>query len=203
MDTSGKDGAIRKLSRGIDLNGAEVTNFKAPVGDELRHDFLWRVHRRVPELGMVGIFNRSHYEDVLIVRVHNLVPPHVWERRYDQINDFERMLTENNVAVLKCFLHITRDEQKERLEARLNDPAKLWKFNPDDLKERAFWDEYQTAYEVALTRCSTDHAPWHIIPANKKWFRDYAITRLLVETLEGLDLRLPSPAIDPSSVKVI
>jgi PPK2 family polyphosphate:nucleotide phosphotransferase len=202
-DTAGKDGTVKHLSHGLGLVGAEMTNFKAPTTDELAHDFLWRIHQHVPACGRIGIFNRSHYEDVLIVRVHNLVPQAVWEARYDQINAFERILTQNNTVILKCFLQISKDEQKERLQARLDDPTKHWKFNPGDLKERARWHEYRAAYEAALSRCSTENAPWYVIPSDKKWFRNYAVTRLLIETLESLDLRLPTPSFDPKDVRIV
>lgn len=202
-DTSGKDGMIKHLSEGLSLVGAEVSNFKVPTSTELQHDFLWRIHQRTPERGKVGIFNRSHYEDVLVVRVHSLVPEEVWEERYDQINDFEGMLVRNKTVVLKCFLHISKEEQRERLQARLDDPAKLWKFNEGDLKERARWDDYQRAYTDALTRCSTAEAPWYVIPSDKKWFRNYTIAHLLVETLERLDLRLPEPTVDPQAIRVV
>lgn len=202
-DTSGKDGLVKHLSEGLSLIGAEVSNFKVPTSAELQHDFLWRIHQRAPERGKIGIFNRSHYEDVLVVRVHNLVPADVWEQRYEQINDFERMLVRNKTVVLKCFLHISKEEQRERLQARLDNPAKLWKFNEGDLKERALWEQYQRAYTDALTRCSTVDAPWYVIPSDKKWFRNYAIARLLIETLESLDLRLPEPTIDPRKIRVI
>ncbi|MGD9891922.1 MAG: polyphosphate kinase 2 family protein [Dehalococcoidia bacterium] len=201
MDTSGKDGTVKHLSSGISLVGAEMTNFKAPSERELAHDFLWRVHQHAPERGRIGIFNRSHYEDVLVVRVHNLVPRDVWESRYEQINAFERILTLNHTIVIKCFLHISNDEQKERLLARLDNPAKHWKFNPGDLKERSYWDAYQQAYEAALSRCNTADAPWYIIPADKKWHRNYAVTRILVETLERLDLRPPTPDFDPQAMR--
>jgi PPK2 family polyphosphate:nucleotide phosphotransferase len=197
MDTSGKDGMVKHLSSGISLVGAEMTNFKAPSETDLAHDFLWRVHQHVPERGRIGIFNRSHYEDVLIVRVHNLVPNDVWGARYDQINDFEHLLTHTNTVVIKCFLHISKEEQKERLLARLGNPAKHWKFNPGDLKERSYWDAYQQAYEAAISRCNTADAPWYIIPADKKWHRNYAVTRLLIETLERLKLRPPAIDFDP------
>lgn len=202
MDTSGKDGTIKHLSGGISLIGGEVTNFKAPTSAELQHDFLWRIHQHAPERGRIGIFNRSHYEDVLIVRVHNLVPRSVWEGRYDQINAFEGMLAQNSTIVLKCFLHISNEEQRERLQARVDNPAKWWKLNPEDVKERARWPEYQAAYEAVLARCSTDAAPWYVIPSDKKWFRNYAVTRLLVETLEGLHLRPPEPTFDPKGVRI-
>jgi PPK2 family polyphosphate:nucleotide phosphotransferase len=202
MDTAGKDGTINHLSRGLNLLGAEVTAFKAPTEAELKHDFLWRIHQRTPERGRLGIFNRSQYEDVLVVRVHNLVPPSVWQKRYDQINEFEELLVESGTLVLKCFLHISKDEQRERLQARLDDPSKVWKFNANDIKERALWDDYQKAYEVALSRCSTKRAPWYIIPSNKKWFRNYAVVHLLVELLESLDLKLPTPEFDPRTIRV-
>jgi PPK2 family polyphosphate:nucleotide phosphotransferase len=201
MDTSGKDGTVKHLSSGVSLVGAEMTNFKAPSGTELAHDFLWRVHQHVPERGRIGIYNRSHYEDVLIVRVHNLVPREVWETRYEQINAFERTLTQNHTIVIKCFLHISKGEQKERLLARLDNPAKHWKFNPGDLKERSYWDAYQQAYEAALSRCNTANAPWYVIPADKKWHRNYAVTRILVETLERLDLRPPTIDFDPQAMR--
>jgi PPK2 family polyphosphate:nucleotide phosphotransferase len=193
MDTAGKDGTIRRVMSGINPRDCRVTNFKKPTEEELEHDFLWRVHAACPRRGEIGVFNRSHYEDVLVVRVHNLVPEQEWARRYDHINEFERVLAENGTRILKFFLHISKQEQKERLEARLADPVKNWKFEPADLDERKKWDDYQRAYEAAITRCSTDHAPWHIIPADKKWFRNAAISSILVETLESLKLR-PRPA---------
>ncbi len=202
MDTSGKDGVVRHLSGALQLTGAQVTSFREPNRDELEHDFLWRVHQRVPARRMIGIFNRSHYEDVLVVRVHKLVPESVWQPRYHQINDFERLLVESNVVVVKCFLHISKDEQKKRLQSRLDDRAKLWKFLPSDLSERAYWDDYQKAYAAVLSDCSTAYAPWHVVPANHKWYRNYAVTRLLVETLEGLHLKLPKPVVDPDQVTI-
>ncbi len=203
MDTSGKDGMLRHLSGGLNLAGSEVTSFKAPNSDELDHDFLWRVHRRVPARRRVGIFNRSHYEDVLVVRVNNLVPRPVWRTRYTQINEFENILVQNGVIILKCFLHISKDEQKERLLARLEDKDKLWKLEPSDLAARKQWDSYQEAYEAALAKCSTKEAPWYVIPANRKWFRNYAVTRLMVETLESLSLKLPVPKIDPTEFTIV
>ena len=202
MDTSGKDGMIKHLSSGLSLVGAEVSDFKQPTAPELQHDFLWRIHQRVPERGRIGIFNRSQYEDVLVVRVHDLVPEKVWEKRYEQINAFEQMLTENGTTIVKCFLHISKKEQKERLLARLADSTKLWKFNPGDLKERGHWSAYQQAYAAALTRCNTAAAPWYMIPANKKWYRNYVVTRILVETLERLDMRYPTPDFDPADIKI-
>jgi PPK2 family polyphosphate:nucleotide phosphotransferase len=200
MDTAGKDGMVRHLSGGLNLAGTEVTSFKAPTPEELAHDFLWRIHARVPARSHIGIFNRSHYEDVLAARVRGLVPEHVWRDRYDEINAFEEILTKNNVIILKCFLHISKDEQKERLLARLDEPDKRWKFQLEDLAMRSQWDEFQAAYEDALTKCSTKRVPWYIIPANRKWYRNFAITRLLVDTLAGLDLTLPKPAVDPRTI---
>ncbi|HYG62562.1 MAG TPA: PPK2 family polyphosphate kinase, partial [Thermoanaerobaculia bacterium] len=171
MDTSGKDGVIRHVFDRVNPTGVKVTSFKAPTDLELAHDFLWRIHSQVPADGELVIFNRSHYEDVLVARVRNLVPPDVWRRRYDQINDFERLLAETGTTILKFFLHIDKDEQKERLQARLDDPTKHWKFRRGDLDDRRLWDEYQRAYEEALSRTSTDHAPWYIVPANRKWYR--------------------------------
>jgi len=202
MDTAGKDGMIRHLSGGINLLASEVTSFKRPSGEESDHDYLWRVHNRIPRLGTIGIFNRSHYEDVLVPRVHRLVEPRVWKQRYRQINDFERMLAENQVVVLKFFLHISRDEQRQRLQERLDDRQKLWKFDPADVQERAHWDGYQQAYEALLSSCSTQPAPWHVVPSDHKWFRNYVITRLLVETLDTLDLHLPEQTFDPDTIKL-
>src|SRR5579871_545723 len=172
IDTGGKDGTIKHVFRGLNPQGVKIYSFKQPTDAELKHDFLWRVHKQTPPNGFIGVFNRSHYEDVLIVRVHELVPVKVWKQHYDQINDFERMLTENGMTILKFFLYISRDEQKRRLEARLEKPHKQWKFAMGDLKERELWDEYTDAYEDMLTKCNTDYAPWHIIPANQKWYRN-------------------------------
>ena len=202
MDTCGKDGTIRKVMAGINLQGCDVVSFKVPSADELSRDFLWRAHKAVPSKGQIGIFNRSHYEDVLVVRVHNLVPEQVWEQRYQQINDFEKMLVENGTVVLKFFLHISKDEQKERLESRINDPTKHWKVEASDIRERAYWKDYIQAYEVMLQKCSTDWAPWHIIPANKKWYRNLVITECIVETLRKLDMKYPKPSIDVSQLTI-
>jgi PPK2 family polyphosphate:nucleotide phosphotransferase len=191
MDTSGKDGAIRHVTTGVNPLSFQITAFKQPSHEELEHDYLWRIHQRVPNRGQIGIFNRSHYEDVLIVRVHELVPKRVWMKRYDQINAFEQILVENNVTLIKCYLHISKEEQKQRLEARLKDPTKRWKFSLKDLDERKLWDDYQAAYEDALTRCNTQHAPWHIVPANKKWYRSLVISNLLRDTLEKMDPKTP------------
>jgi PPK2 family polyphosphate:nucleotide phosphotransferase len=185
MDTSGKDGTIRKVFSGVNPQGCQVTPFKAPNEVELEHDFLWRVHRRTPAKGMMGVFNRSHYEDVLIVRVHDLVPRKVWKQRYQHINDFERLLTDNGTIICKFFLHISKHEQEQRLLARERDVEKAYKLSPDDWKERDRWDDYVAAYEEALRRCSTPQAAWTIVPADRKWYRNLAITEALVERLEG------------------
>jgi PPK2 family polyphosphate:nucleotide phosphotransferase len=193
MDTGGKDGAIRHVFERVNPQGVRVANFKTPTEVELDHDYLWRIHQQVPARGELVIFNRSQYEDVLIVRVHDLVPAEVWRQRFDQINDFEQMLAENGTTILKFYLHIDQAEQKERLQARLDNPNKHWKFRKGDLDERKLWDDYMQAYEDVLNKTSTEHAPWFIIPANRKWFRDLAISRILVDTLEGLKMKFPEP----------
>ena len=198
MDAAGKDGTIRHVMSGVNPQGCRVTSFKVPSGTELSHDFLWRVHQVIPARGEMGIFNRSHYEDVLIVRVHQFVPRAVWSKRYDQINDFERMLGQNDVTILKFFLHISKDEQKRRIEQRLRDPAKQWKLAPADFQERTRWKDYIDAYESVLSRCSTDESPWFIIPSNKKWFRNLAVSSIVVERLEGMNLKFPKPNFDLS-----
>jgi len=185
MDTSGKDGAIRKVFTSVNPQGCQVTSFKAPNDVELEHDYLWRIHRRTPAKGMIGVFNRSHYEDVLIVRVHDLVPPKVWKQRYRQISDFERLLAENDTIVCKFFLHISHKEQEERLLAREQDVEKAYKLSPDDWKERRRWDDYMAAYQDALERCNTAEAPWTVVPADRKWYRNLAIAESLVDRLEG------------------
>ena len=202
MDTCGKDGTIRKVMSGINVQGCDVFSFKVPTADELSRDFLWRAHRSVPAKGKIGIFNRSHYEDVLVVRVHDLVPESVWSQRYQQINDFERMLVENGTVVLKFYLHISKDEQKERLESRIEDPTKHWKVEASDIRERAYWEDYMQAYEVMLQKCSTEWAPWHIIPANKKWYRNLVITERIVDTLKKLDMRYPEPSVDITKLRI-
>jgi PPK2 family polyphosphate:nucleotide phosphotransferase len=194
MDTSGKDGTIWHVMGGVNPQGCVVTPFKVPTPEELAHDYLWRVHKVVPPRRMIGIFNRSHYEDVLVVRVHNLVPPQVWNQRYEQIVQFEKHLSENGVTILKFFLHISKDEQKKRLQERLADPTKHWKFALGDLKERELWDEYQAAYEDALNLTSTTWAPWYVVPANRKWYRNLVVARVIVETLQGFDMKYPEPA---------
>ena len=202
MDTSGKDGTTRRVLEFINPAGVQVTYFKVPSAEELAHDFLWRVHKAEPRHGNIGVFNRSHYEDVLVVRVLKLQPEAIWKARYDQINAFERVLVENNVILLKFFLHISKQEQKERLEARLHDPAKNWKFDLSDLEMRAHWKEFQEAYEDAINRCSTTHAPWHIVPANRKWYRNYIIAQRIVSALEKLKMKWPKPKVDLSKVQI-
>jgi PPK2 family polyphosphate:nucleotide phosphotransferase len=191
MDTGGKDGAIRRVFDHVNPAGVRVASFKAPTPEELDHDYLWRVHKEVPGKGEMVIFNRSHYEDVLVVRVHNYVPPEVWRERFDQINEFEHTLAENGTKILKFYLHIDKDEQKERLQARLDDPTKHWKFRLGDLEERKLWGDYMQAFEDVLSKTSTEYAPWYIVPANRKWFRDLVISSVLVDTLEGLKMKYP------------
>jgi PPK2 family polyphosphate:nucleotide phosphotransferase len=191
MDTSGKGGTLRHTVGLVDPQGVRIHSFKAPTKEELAHDFLWRIEHALPGPGYLGVFDRSHYEDVLIVRVRQLAPPEEVERRYDAINEFEKRLVEGGTTIVKCMLHISADEQKERLQARLDDPTKHWKFNPHDLDERAFWPAYREAYEIALERTNTEHAPWHVIPADRKWFRNLAIGRLLHQALTDLDPQWP------------
>lgn len=190
-DTSGKDGTIRTVFNATGPLGVSVTAFGVPTKPELEHDYLWRVHTACPRRGTIGIFNRSHYEDVLIAKVRKLAPKEIVEQRYEQINAFEKLLTENGTTILKFMLHISKDEQKERLQERLDDPKKHWKFNPGDLEDRRHWDEYQDAYETMLRRCSTDHAPWHVIPADRKWVRNAAIASIVKATLEEMDPQYP------------
>ncbi len=198
MDTAGKDGTIRTVMTGVSPQSCTVVPFKQPSAEELDHNFLWRIHRRVPRRGNIGIFNRSHYEDVLVVRVHNLVPEEEWRSRYNRINEFERLLCEGGVTIVKCFLHISKEEQRERLQARLDNPHKRWKFSKADIAERAYWDDYQRAYEDALTRCNTSYAPWHIVPSDRKWYRNLTVSRILLDTLQRLDPQFPpaEPGLD-------
>jgi len=191
MDTGGKDGTIKHVFGGVNPQGCRVWSFKQPSEEELGHDFLWRYHQRTPQRGMMSIFNRSHYEDVLIVRVKQLVPEEVWRERYHLINEFEHMLTLNNITVIKFFLHISKDEQKRRLESRLEDPDKHWKFSSNDLKERLLWDDYQAAFEDAINNFSTAYAPWYVVPANKKWYRNLVIARTIADTLEAMNPQYP------------
>ena len=191
MDTGGKDGAIKHVFSGVNPQGCRVSSFKAPNPEEANHDFLWRYHKSAPAVGRIGIFNRSHYEDVLVVRVKDLVPEEVWRPRYALINSFEWNLTQNNISVIKFYLHISKDEQKRRLESRLADPDKRWKFSTNDIKERAYWEDYQRAFEDAISETSTDFAPWYVIPANKKWYRNLVIARAIADTLEAMDPNFP------------
>lgn len=202
MDTGGKDGVIRHVFDGVNPQGVRVASFKRPTPVELAHDYLWRVHPHVPGDGEIAIFNRSHYEDLLVVRVHSLAPPTVWKRRFAQVNDFERMLAEEETTILKFFLHISRAEQAERLRARLDDPTKQWKFATADLEERARWDDYIAAYEDVLTRTSTEWAPWYVIPSDRKWYRDLVVGGILVSALEGLGMEFPRPTEDLSTIVI-
>ena len=200
MDTGGKDSTIRAVTRGLNPQGCRVIGFKAPSKSELARDFLWRVHAEVPPKGTIGVFNRSHYEDVLIVRVHGWASSETLEARYGHINAFERLLHDSGTRVVKVMLHISKEYQLEQLKERVATPEKYWKFNPDDLKERALWDDYEAAYELALARCSTREAPWYVVPAETKWFRNLVVAKLLLETLEDMDPRYPEPAWDPSEI---
>lgn len=199
-DASGKDGVVRKVFGACNPAGCQVTSFRTPTPIELSHDFLWRVHQAVPPKGIIGIFNRSHYEDVLVVRVHDLVPKEVWSRRYEQINDFERMLDAHGVKILKFFLHISHEEQREQLLERLTDPTKNWKFRAGDLDDRALWGVYTKAYRDALKRCSTPWAPWYVVPSDDKDVRDYLIARVVVEALEAIGPRYPKA--DPKVLRL-
>ncbi len=202
IDAGGKDGTAKHLFRGLNPAGARVVSFKVPSEDELAHDFLWRVHQRTPARGDVVVFNRSHYEDVLVVRVHQLVPEDVWRPRYKRINQFEASLAEAGTAVVKLFLHISKDEQAERFRDRLDDPTKCWKFRVGDLDDRARWDDYRAAFEEAIARTSTEPAPWYVVPADRKWYRNWAVSRIVVETLEALDPRYPPCGDDQKRVVI-
>jgi PPK2 family polyphosphate:nucleotide phosphotransferase len=200
MDTGGKDGTIRHVFQGLNPQGIHIANFKAPTAIELDHDYLWRIHQHTPAAGEIVIFNRSHYEDVLIVRVHKLVLKDVWKQRYDQIRSFEKLLADEGTTILKFYLHISAEEQKERLRARLEDPTKHWKFNPGDLQERQHWKEYMQAYQDALMKTSTAHAPWYIVPANKKWYRDWVIANVILNALQNLKMEYPQPKYDVAAM---
>jgi PPK2 family polyphosphate:nucleotide phosphotransferase len=200
LDASGKDGTIKHVLTGVSPQGCRVVSFKAPSPSELAHDYLWRVHAVCPQRGEIGIFNRSHYEDVIAVRVRKLAPEHVWQQRYHHIRAFERMLADEGTTLVKVFLHVSRDEQRKRLQERLDDPEKVWKFQRSDLDDRALWPEYQQAYDDALTETSTEWAPWHVVPADHKWVRNVAVAQLLVDALEALDPKLPDP--DPGLADV-
>jgi PPK2 family polyphosphate:nucleotide phosphotransferase len=196
MDCGGKDGTTRQVAGTMNPQGLSIIGFGPPTAEELAHDFLWRIGRAVPAAGQIGVFNRSHYEDVLVVRVHDLVPPEIWEARYDRINEFEASLVATGVTMIKVMLHISKDEQAKRLGERLADPTKYWKYNPGDLGERARWDDYRAAYNAALSRCSTDVAPWYVVPANKKWYRDWAVATILYDTLAEMGLGYPPATFD-------
>ncbi|MFQ5578018.1 MAG: polyphosphate kinase 2 family protein [Anaerolineae bacterium] len=200
MDAGGKDGTVRHVFDGVNPQGVRVVSFKKPTPNELAHDYLWRVHRQVPGKGEIVIFNRSHYEDVLIVRVLNLVPPEVWSKRYDHINHFERMLADEGTTILKFYLNIGLDEQLQRFQARLDEPHKHWKFNPDDLKQRQRWPQYMQAYEEAIAKTSTPWAPWYIVPANRKWYRNLVVGTLITGALKGLAMSYPKPTFDPAQI---
>jgi PPK2 family polyphosphate:nucleotide phosphotransferase len=201
MDTSGKGGIVRHVAGLVDPQGLSITSYKKPTPEELEHDFLWRIENALPEPGMIGIFDRSHYEDVLIGKVRHLADQKEIDRRYIAINDFERSFKASGGVIVKCFLHITADDQKERLVARLDDPTKHWKYNPADLDERALWDDYQAAYAVALERCSTGNAAWHVVPSGRKWYRNWAVATLLLEQLRALDLQWPEGDFDVDAEK--
>jgi PPK2 family polyphosphate:nucleotide phosphotransferase len=201
-DTGGKDGTIRRVFQGVNPAGVRMASFKQPTPIELAHDYLWRVHAKVPASGEIAIFNRSHYEDVLVVRVRDLVQEERWSKRFGHINDFERMLTDEGTTIVKVFLHISKEEQRARLQARLDDPTKHWKFSHSDLAERDLWDDYRHAYEAMLERTSMEHAPWYVVPANRKWYRDLVVSSLLIRTLEDLELRYPPSEKDLSQIVV-
>jgi PPK2 family polyphosphate:nucleotide phosphotransferase len=202
MDTAGKDGTIRSVMKGMNPTSCQVHSFKIPSEEELDHDFLWRAHQVVPRRGNIGIFNRSHYEDVLVVRVHSIVPESRWRRRYELINDFEKLLSSCDTTIVKCFLHISKETQRKRLQERLDDPRKHWKFNMADLDERKLWGDYQRAYEDVLRECSTKQAPWHIVPSDRKWYRNLVISELLRKTLEELHPQYPEPEADYEGIVV-
>jgi len=201
LDAAGKDGTVRHIFRGMDPQGISVFSFKEPTARELAHDFLWRVHKRTPQKGEVVVFNRSHYEDVLVVRVHELVPESVWSKRYALINDFESNLVESGTRILKFFLHISPEEQLSRFKERLEDKTRNWKISESDYSERKLWPQYIEAYDEALSRTSTEHAPWFVIPANHKWFRNLAISRIIADALEGMNLKLPAPRVDLREIR--
>lgn len=202
MDTGGKDGCVKHVFSRVDPQGIQVKSFKKPTEEELRHDFLWRIHPHVPGNGDITIFNRSHYEDIIAVRVKKIFEDAVWKRRYRHVIEFEQMLAEEGTTIIKLFLHISKAEQKRRLEARLVNPTKHWKFHPDDLEDRGRWQEFQHAYEDLIEKTSTRYAPWYVIPADKKWYRNLCVARLFSDTLEDLDLKYPEPGWDVGSIKI-
>jgi PPK2 family polyphosphate:nucleotide phosphotransferase len=196
MDCGGKDGTVKKVAGTMNPQGLQIVAFGRPTAEDLSHDFLWRIRNGLPTAGHIGIFNRSHYEDVLVVRVHDLVPKETWRARFAKINEFEQELVADGCTILKVMLHISNDEQAERLNERLHDPTKYWKHNPGDIDERAFWDDYQAAYADAVAKCSTDYAPWYVVPANNKWYRDWAVAKILRDTMVDMDLEYPPPSFD-------
>ena len=200
-DAAGKDGTINHVLTAMNPQGCTVSGFKVPSKEEAAHDFMWRYHKATPEKGHVAIFNRSHYEDVLIQRVHNLVPESIWSKRYEHINNFEKLLHDNGTQILKFYLHIDAEEQLERFKTRIVDPARHWKISDGDYAERPYWDAYTDAFEAALNKCSTEHAPWFIIPSNHKWFRNLAISQIISEALEGLNMKFPEPTVDINEIK--
>jgi PPK2 family polyphosphate:nucleotide phosphotransferase len=202
MDTAGKDGVLRKVVGPLDSRGVHVASFKAPSTDELAHDYLWRIHVRAPRKGDMVFFNRSHYEDVLVVRVLDLRAKSVWKKRYEHINCFERMLVDEGTRVVKIYLHISKDEQKRRLQARLDDKEKQWKFDPGDVGMRGHWDEFMQAYEEAMERTTTEYAPWYVVPANRKWYRDLCVAEILCTTMREMDPRVPKPTFDPKTIEI-
>ena len=201
LDAAGKDGLIRHLFSGVNPQGVAVASFKTPTQREAAHDFLWRIHRAAPAKGDIAIYNRSHYEDVLITRVHKLVPHSVWSKRYDLINDFEKILSDNGTRILKFYLHISAEEQLERFKARLDNPTRQWKISEADYTEREFWPRYIEAYEEALERTSTKHAPWYVIPSNKKWFRNIAVSQIIADTMDDMELTLPRSRVDLAAIR--
>jgi len=201
LDAAGKDGTINHVLSAMNPQGCRVYGFKTPSPEELAHDYLWRIHQATPRKGYVAVFNRSHYEDVLVVRVHNLVPKEVWSKRYDEINAFEKQLTDNGTHILKFYLHIDKDEQLARFKQRLDDPNRHWKISESDYAEREYWHEYQKAYEDAISNCSTKDAPWFIIPSNHKWVRNLAVSQILVDALESLGMKFPAPTVDIAEIK--
>ena len=200
-DAAGKDGVVRHVISAMNPQGCRVVSFKQPTAEERAHDFLWRIEHQAPRRGEVVIFNRSHYEDVLVVRVHGIVPKKVWSRRYEQINDFERRLAANDTQILKFFLHISKEEQLERFKQRLDDPARHWKISESDYLEREYWDDYRAAYQDAINKCSTDTAPWFVIPSDRKWFRNLAISEIIVETMDNLGMKLPAPTVNIADIR--
>lgn len=202
MDTGGKDGCIKDVFSRIDPQGVHVCSFKKPSEEELAHDFLWRVHSKVPSTGQLVIFNRSHYEDIIAVRVKKLFPDVVWKRRQRHVVEFERMLAEEGTTIVKIFLHISKDEQKKRLQARIDNPAKHWKINPDDLVDRARWDDFMRAYEDVISHTSTEYAPWYVVPADRKWYRNLCVARIMLDTLQKLNMEFPPINWDPATLKI-